>query len=78
MRMDLELERLIADATAITGSSPPQLLAEHAAMNDLVRPAMYDAWSQMEVRTCRQEGTAWELGCQFVRTPSWNVLLLFG
>jgi hypothetical protein len=36
------------------------------------------AWSQIEVRTCRQEGSAWELGCQFVRTPSWNVLLLFG
>src|SRR5947209_5872474 len=35
-------------------------------------------WSQIDVRSCRADGTAWELGCQFVRTPSWNVLLLFG
>jgi hypothetical protein len=35
-------------------------------------------WTQVEVRSCRQEGSAWELGCQFVKTPSWNVLLLFG
>lgn len=35
-------------------------------------------WSQIDVRSCRPEGSTWELGCQFVRTPSWNVLLLFG
>jgi hypothetical protein len=35
-------------------------------------------WTQLEVKTCRQEGAAWEVGCQFVRTPPWSVLLLFG
>jgi hypothetical protein len=36
------------------------------------------AWVQVAVRSCRQEGASWDLGCQFVRTPSWGVLLLFG
>jgi hypothetical protein len=35
-------------------------------------------WTQVEVRSSRQEGNSWELGCQFVKTPPWNVLLLFG
>lgn len=36
------------------------------------------SWVQVEVKNCRQEGSAWELGCQFLRTPTWGVLLLFG
>jgi hypothetical protein len=36
------------------------------------------AWVQLEVRSCRPEGESWDLGCQFLRTPSWGVLLLFG
>lgn len=35
-------------------------------------------WTQVEVRNCRQVEGGWELGCQFVRTPPWSVLLLFG
>jgi hypothetical protein len=30
------------------------------------------------VRTCVAEGSEWKLGCQFVKTPSYAVLLLFG
>lgn len=38
-------------------------------------------WIDVEVRSCRpakdvKEG--WEVGCQFVKTPQWGVLLLFG
>ncbi len=35
-------------------------------------------WVQLEVKSCRQLGKEYELGCQFVRTPPWSVLLLFG
>lgn len=35
-------------------------------------------WVKVEVRSCRPTGTEYELGCQFVRTPPWSVLLLFG
>ena len=35
-------------------------------------------WIQVEVKRCSAQEGHWELGCQFVRTPSWNVLLLFG
>jgi hypothetical protein len=35
-------------------------------------------WTQVEVKSCRQESDGWEIGCQFVRTPPWSVLLLFG
>lgn len=35
-------------------------------------------WSRLIVRSSRQDGPVWELGCQFVETPSRNQLLLFG
>lgn len=35
-------------------------------------------WVQVLVRNCRQSGKDWELGCQFVQSPPWSVLLLFG
>jgi len=33
---------------------------------------------QVEVRNCRQKGKQWLVGCQFLRTPPANVLILFG
>jgi hypothetical protein len=35
-------------------------------------------WTQVEVRRCEARGDHHEIGVQFVRTPSWSVLLLFG
>ena len=36
-------------------------------------------WVQIEVRNCRKMNSGeYELGCKFVRTPPWSVLLLFG
>jgi hypothetical protein len=32
----------------------------------------------VEVKSCRRGTEAWELGCQFLKTPPWAVLLLFG
>jgi hypothetical protein len=35
-------------------------------------------WVAVEVKSCRQRDGEWEVGCQFVRRPSWSALLLFG
>jgi hypothetical protein len=35
-------------------------------------------WVQIEVKNCRAVGGEYELGCRFVRTPPWSVMLLFG
>jgi hypothetical protein len=35
-------------------------------------------WVPIEVKACRDDGGGFELGCQFVKTPNWNTLLLFG
>jgi len=36
-------------------------------------------WVQLEVRNCRKMNSGeYELGCKFLRTPPWSVLLLFG
>jgi hypothetical protein len=35
-------------------------------------------WTQIEVRYCRPQGTEWDIGCAFLRAPTYNVLLLFG
>jgi PilZ domain-containing protein len=35
-------------------------------------------WVQVEVRSCKKDSSVYEVGCQFVRTPAWAVMLLFG
>ena len=35
-------------------------------------------WVDIEVRTCRELQDGYELGCQFVKTPNWSILLMFG
>ena len=35
-------------------------------------------WTQIRVMRCRWEGGYYELGCEFLRTPSWATMLLFG
>lgn len=46
-----------------------------------VRPAQASTvfpWVQVEVRSCRQEGDSWNLGCQYVRVPHSSLLWHFG
>ena len=35
-------------------------------------------WTEVTIRSCREDGGRYELGCQFHRTPNWNLLLQFG
>lgn len=36
-------------------------------------------WTQVQVRRCNPlPGNRWDVGCQFVRPPSWAVMLTFG
>jgi len=35
-------------------------------------------WVAVQVKSCRAEGTEYELGCQFQTLPPFNVMLLFG
>jgi PilZ domain len=35
-------------------------------------------WVEIQVKSCRQRKDDWELGCQFLKTPPWSVMLLFG
>lgn len=35
-------------------------------------------WVQVTVRSCQAEEDGWKVGCQFVKTPPWSILLLFG
>jgi hypothetical protein len=35
-------------------------------------------WVQIEIRRCEKKDDYWELGCKFVRTPAYGVLLYFG
>jgi PilZ domain len=35
-------------------------------------------WVQVEVKSCRECSGGWVVGCQFVRRPSWDVMLHFG
>ena len=32
----------------------------------------------VHIRSCRKNGDFYEIGCEFEKTPPWNVLLLFG
>jgi hypothetical protein len=35
-------------------------------------------WIQVQIRSCRPNEKFFELGCQFLQTPPWSILLLFG
>ena len=35
-------------------------------------------WVTVIIRSCRQVGNHYEVGCEFDKTPPWHVLLLFG
>jgi hypothetical protein len=35
-------------------------------------------WVEIQVKSCRQRKDDWELGCQFLKTPPWSVMMLFG
>jgi hypothetical protein len=35
-------------------------------------------WVDVQVKSCRAEGLEFELGCQFLTVPPFNVMLLFG
>jgi hypothetical protein len=35
-------------------------------------------WVDVEVRSCAAQGEHWRLGCKFLVTPEWGLLLMFG
>ena len=35
-------------------------------------------WVDIEVRSCKDLPDGYELGCQFLKTPNWSILLMFG
>ena len=43
-----------------------------------VRSGEATPWVEVTVRSSRPADGGFELGCQFVKTPPWSVLLLFG
>ena len=54
-------------------------LSEGTILNIRPRKAPQTApWLAIEIRSCRSDGSTWEVGCRFVKPPQWNDLLLFG
>jgi len=51
--------------------APGTLLRIRAARNE-------EQWVRTQVKSCRREGGEWIVGCRFVGTPSYAVLLQFG
>ncbi len=35
-------------------------------------------WVDIDVRSCKKGPDGFTLGCQFIKTPTWSILLLFG
>jgi hypothetical protein len=60
----------LAVASGMAAGSSLQVKAKHAP--DTV------PWVTVIVRNCKDTGEHFELGCEFEKTPPWNVLLLFG
>lgn len=60
----------IVSAKPLPVGSPVQVRADNAPDNV--------PWVTVVVRSCRENGKRHELGCEFEKTPPWNVLLLFG
>jgi hypothetical protein len=60
----------VALTAAVVPGSTLQVRAENAPDTT--------PWVTVIVRNCRSAGQHYELGCEFEKTPPWNVLLLFG
>ncbi|HET6575851.1 MAG TPA: hypothetical protein VFG68_19775 [Fimbriiglobus sp.] len=60
----------VALNVAVAAGIALQVKAEHAPETT--------PWVTVIVRNCRHAGQHYELGCEFDKTPPWNVLLLFG
>lgn len=59
--------------------SVPQTIAEGTILSVRTVSAPESIpWVQVAVKNCRPHGDEFELSCQFVRTPPWSVMLLFG
>lgn len=57
---------------------PVEFLAETRIQ---VRPdleTLIVQWVELEVRSARQENREWLLGCKFVESPPWSLLVQFG
>ena len=35
-------------------------------------------WVEIEITICQHTSQGWEVGCRFVKTPPYSVLLMFG
>jgi hypothetical protein len=60
----------LALATGMAAGTALQVRAKHAPDTT--------PWVTVLVRSCRANDDHFELGCEFEKTPPWNVLLLFG
>lgn len=60
----------LASSTGMPVGTSVQVRAAHAPDET--------PWVTVLVRSCKQNGKAFEMGCEFDKTPPWNVLLLFG
>jgi PilZ domain len=60
----------LALATGLATGTALQVRAKHAPDTT--------PWVTVLVRSCRPSEGHFELGCEFEKTPPWNVLLLFG
>ncbi len=60
----------IALGTAVAAGTSLMIRATHAPDSA--------PWVTVLVRSCKHTGQHHELGCEFEKTPPWNVLLLFG
>jgi hypothetical protein len=56
----------------------PKTLAEGAHVRIRACEAnVTTPWVEVEVKSCRKQGKNWQIGCKFVKTPPYNVLLTF-
>lgn len=60
----------LALQSGMTPGSSMQIRANHAPETT--------PWVTVIVRSCVDTGEHYEMGCEFEKTPPWNVLLLFG
>jgi hypothetical protein len=57
----------------------PRQLALHSTIRVRAAQAPEDSpWLVVDVRHCESRGDHWEVGCRFLESPPWSILLLFG
>lgn len=68
------MDRSMGGLRLLSDSSWPAGMELHVRVKS---KADFMPWVEVQVKHCEHTSNGWQLGCEFLHNPSWNLLLMF-